>query len=106
MVKTVTGNKESVFYYKGDELVRSHTVDFELKRAEPVMVFTYRNLTVTAGPGKGAIEKRPISCLYRINGDKLYIVFGLMEGDEMPFNVEVFERVKDKDNEKVPEKAV
>jgi hypothetical protein len=105
MVKTVTGKKQSVFYYKGGDLVSAHSVDFEIKRAEQVMVFTYRNLTLTAGPGKGAIEKRSISCLYRINRDKMYIVFGLMEGDEMPFSVEVFERVKDKDNEKVPDKA-
>src|SRR5260221_14257565 len=63
MVKTVTGNKESVFYYRGEGLVRSHTVDLEIKRAERVMVFTYRNLTVTAGPAKGAVEKKPFSYL-------------------------------------------
>jgi hypothetical protein len=94
IVKTVVAKKESVFYYKGDEVVRAHTVDLEIKRSEQFTIFTFRNLTVTAGAAKGTVLKGPFFSVCQTKGGKWCIVHGLINDDDTPFSVEVFEKVE------------
>ena len=74
---------------------QQHTADFEVKKTEHVLIFTYRNLTVTAGPGKGTVEKDPVSYVYQIRGDKWFYMFGLLNDDTGPMHGGVYERVKE-----------
>src|SRR5437868_1742693 len=54
VVKEIKGNKETVtFYGEGDKVLRRHTVDFKLEKRGDLHVFTYSNMEITEGEGKG-----------------------------------------------------
>jgi hypothetical protein len=95
IVVVVDGKKDTLSTYEGEKLIHQHTADFEVKRTEQVLIFTYRNRTITVGPGKGTVEKDPVSYLYQIKGDQWFYMFGLLNGDTVPFHGGVYERVKE-----------
>src|SRR5207237_738807 len=58
VVKEIKGQKETVTYYgKNHEVLRAHTVDFKLSKTGDIHVFTYSNMEVIEGQGKGQKQK-------------------------------------------------
>src|SRR5256714_1138808 len=77
--KEIKGNKETVtFYGEDNKVLRRHTVDFKLEKKADIHVFTYFNMEVTDGDGKGSRSNDPVSYVYRVVGDELFEVTGLL----------------------------
>jgi len=82
-VKEIKGNKETVtFYGEDNKLLRRHTVDFKLEKNGDIRVFTYFNMEVTDGDGKGNKRNDPVSYVYRVYEDRFFEVTGLLPGQE------------------------
>jgi hypothetical protein len=95
--KLIDGNRDTVdeFDANGNK-IRSHSATFKLKLDGSVRIFTFSNLVVTAGPDLGAQFPGPTSFLYKIDGDTMYEVWGLLEGNKNPPLVFIWKRQKDK----------
>ena len=94
-IKHIEGNKETVSTYQGQELLQQWTVEFEIKRTDDVKIFTFRNLTVTAGEGKGTTTPGSYSYLFQIRDDKWIEVHGLMNDDKGTPELDTCERMKE-----------
>ena len=94
--KEIKGNKETVtFYGEDNKVLRRHTVDFKLEKKADIHVFTYFNMAVTDGDGKGSRSNDPVSYVYRVVGDELFEVTGLLAGQEQqPVTVYRWKRLK------------
>ena len=92
VVKTIVGATETVEVYFDSELTQKHHVDFELHSHGPARVFVWKNGRITAGPraGQALPDGR---CIYRMHGDTLTCVHGMLDGDRKPFLREVYRRV-------------
>ena len=75
-------------------VVHSHGSTFQLKHDGGVRVLTFSNLTVTAGPHNGLQQPAPASFLYRLEGETMFEVWGLLEGDRRPPSIIVWQRPK------------
>ena len=94
-IKHIEGNKETVSIYQGEELLAQWTVEFEIKRTDNVKIFTFPNITVTAGEGKGTTTPGPYSYLFQIRDDKWIEVHGLMNNDKGTPSLVTYERMKE-----------
>lgn len=82
-VKQIEGSKEVVTYFGSkDEILRVHAVDFKLERGGRVRVFTWSHMEVLDGSGKGEKLEGPSSYIYKVHGDQLIEVGGLLIGQE------------------------
>jgi hypothetical protein len=80
--KVVSGDKEVVTTYDAqDRAIHSQTARFRLSRANGVPLYTYYGATVTANAGEEKAEG-PRSYLYKLHGNDLYEVWGLLPGQE------------------------
>ena len=96
MVKDVKGNAEVVAYYRADgSLWRAHHARFKLSRTGGVKVFTFSDVLVTDGDGKGARSAGPSSYIYAVNETQFKEASGFLPGQEaQPPSVIVWERAK------------
>jgi uncharacterized protein (TIGR03067 family) len=82
-VKEVTGEEEVLTYYKADASVwRSHRAQFKLSRSGSVKVFTFSNVQITEGDGKGARNPGPSSYIYVATDREFKEVSGFLPGQE------------------------
>jgi hypothetical protein len=97
VVKEVRGDHETVTYYDdAGKPVHATTADFKLQRAGRVKLYTFSNLKVTLGRDRGGPPRRPLTYIYRLDGDVYYEGHGLLADapeDATP-NVVRWERVK------------
>ena len=70
----------------------SHKSEFTIERQGKVRVLTFSNVTVTAGPNVGAVDKAPQSFLYRVTEKQFVEVWGVLEGDVTPPRLVVWDR--------------
>jgi hypothetical protein len=93
--KLIDGNRDTVdeFDANGNK-IRSHSATFNLKHEDSVRIFTFANLVVTGGPVLGAQFPGPASFIYKLDGDTMYEVWGLLEGNKNPPLVFVWKRNK------------
>lgn len=93
--KVIDGNRETVTTFDTNgNTIESHTDNFQLKLDGRVRVFTYSNYVVTAGPNLGAQFPGPSSYLYKLDGDTLHEVWGLLEGDRAAPIAFAWKRIK------------
>ena len=78
-VKEVKGNRETVTYYDdAGKAVYATTADFKLELSGRVKLYTFSNLKVTVGQDKGGGADKPISYIYRVEGDRYYEGHGML----------------------------
>ena len=90
------GQTTRTVYDDKGEIVLQHKSQYELRKTDKVQVFTYFNLEVTAGPGKGQRFAGPGAYLYRIEGDSFYEVQGALLEDKGSPRIVVWKRVQEK----------
>ena len=104
VVKEVRGDHETVTYYDdAGKPVHATTADFKLQRAGRVKLYTFTNLKVTLGRDRGGPPRRPLTYIYRLDGDVYYEGHGLLADappDSTP-GVVRWERVKAGQGDKV-----
>jgi WD40 repeat protein len=94
MLKHIDGNKETISIYLAKELVNQWTVDCEIRTTENVTIYTYSNMTFTAGRDKGKTLDHRGSYLLQIKGDRLFEVSGVMNWDKRNPKIVTYERVR------------
>lgn len=92
--KKVDGESDVVTQYDAaGNVVYSHASTFQLERHGPLRVFTILTSVVTAGPDMGMQRgKLPRSFVYRIEGNKMMEVWGLLEVDRGPPRVILWQK--------------
>lgn len=82
-VKEFQGDKETVTWYADDgTVIRSHRVTFKLSQSGPVRVYTFSEMEVLDGLGKGQKPSGGGSFIYRVEDGELVEVGGLLIGEE------------------------
>ena len=96
-VKEVAGQEEVVTYFKADGAVwRSHRAQFNLSRIGGVKVFTFSNVQITEGNGKGGRVAGPTSYIYVATDKEFREVLGFLPGQEAQTpSMLVWRRAKD-----------
>ena len=96
-VKEVTGEEEVLTYFKADGSVwRRHRAQFKLSRRGEVKVFTFSNVQITEGDGKGTKYPGPSSYIYVVTDREFKEVSGFLPGQEsQPPAVLVWRKAKD-----------
>jgi uncharacterized protein (TIGR03067 family) len=96
-IKEVKGQEEVVTYYKPDGTVwRAHRAQFNLSRSGDVKVFTFSNLQIIDGDGKGTRIQQGRSYIYVATDRQFKEVSGFLPGQEaQPPSVLVWTRAKD-----------
>jgi hypothetical protein len=94
ITKRIEGNKEMVTFYdsKGD-VISQHTVDFDLEQSGRVLLFTFRNMEVTAGAGKGQKMSGSFSYIYAVNQRTFIEIVGALDGSNSRPRVTEWKRV-------------
>ncbi|MHC4404798.1 MAG: M56 family metallopeptidase [Planctomycetota bacterium] len=78
--KEVKGDTETVtFYDSKGSVLRAHTAKIQLRRAGPLRVFTFYDITHLAGPKKGEKEEGPKSYVYKMVDDTFVEIWGVLE---------------------------
>lgn len=78
---------------QGQVLYR-HKVKLRLQRLEDVNLLIYYDLEVLVGDRKGLKQKSVQPCIYRLKGNQLIVVEGLVNGDEFPPQLLIWWKVK------------
>ena len=76
-------------------VVVAHTSTYKIEKRGPVRVYSFFNLTVTAGPNKGLTDPATNSYIYRVDDDAYTEVWGMLEGDPNPPQFLVWKRIKE-----------
>lgn len=83
VVKEVKGNEETVTHYRADGSVwRAHRAQFKLSRSGDVKVFSFSNVQITDGDGKGSRFPGPSSYIYVTTERQFKEVTGFLPGQE------------------------
>jgi uncharacterized protein (TIGR03067 family) len=98
-VKEVKGQEEVVTYYKADGTVwRAHRAQFNLSRSGDVKVFTFSNVQIIDGDGKGTRIPQGRSYIYVATDKQFKEVSGFLPGQEaQPPGLLVWDRAKGDD---------
>ena len=82
-VKDIKGSEEVLTYYRADGSVwRAHRAQFKLSRSGDVKVFTFSNVQITDGDGKGSRFPGPSSYIYVATDRQFKEVAGFLPGQE------------------------
>jgi hypothetical protein len=96
-VKEIDGNKETVTWYGDkDQVIRSHRVTFKLAESGNVRTFTYSDMEILEGPGKGTKVAVSGSYVYRIAGDEFCEASGFLQDSRAYFEFDKWKKIKDK----------
>ncbi|WP_298864353.1 hypothetical protein [uncultured Gimesia sp.] len=71
-------------YNRDGKLVHSQQAKFRLQRVDELSLFIYYDIEVLEGPKKGAKSRVSQPCVYRLRGDQLVVVEGIVNGDKFP----------------------
>lgn len=81
--KEVKGDTETVTYYDGSGTVlRSHTAKIRLQRAGPMRIFTFCDITHTAGPKEGEKEEGNKAYVYKVVDDTFVEMWGVLDDSD------------------------
>lgn len=96
-VKDIKGSEEVLTYYRADGTVwREHRAQFRLSRSGDVKVFTFSNVQITDGDGKGTRFPGPSSYIYVATDRQFKEVAGFLPGQESQApSVLVWKRAKE-----------
>lgn len=95
VVKQVEDGVDVVTHFDAQgNTIHSHTSNFELSEHGPFRVFTITNRVVTAGADNGAQSSKRLSYAYRVEGDRMIEVWGLLAGDRGAPRTIVWNRIK------------
>lgn len=86
-------------YDRSGNLTYSHRVKYRLQRVDDIKLLIYYDLEVLKGPKKGLKQNTLQPCIYRLRGDQLVAVEGMIEGDNFPSLIIVWWKVKPADPE-------
>jgi hypothetical protein len=75
-------------------ILHAHTVDIRLKREGAIRVFLFSNRRITEGPDRGRRVAGSSGYAYRVRGDELVEVHGLLDIDDGEPGVVVWKRPK------------
>lgn len=93
-VKEINGTTTFLTRYNQQgEIIDAHTSELELTITDQVKIHTWRNLEVTAGPGKGTKHPGPAAFIYVIDDNSWREVWGLLRGDVRPPAMFVWKRL-------------
>jgi hypothetical protein len=93
--KAVVDDRDTVSHFdQQGNLIHAHVSEFELRREGPLRLFVILDTVVTSGPDTGKKRPGPRAFCYRIEGDKMSEVWGLLETDRGPPRVIIWDRVK------------
>ena len=81
-------------YDRHGKLILSQQAKFRLQRTDDLNLFIYYDLEILEGPKKGAKQKKPQLCIYRLRGDRLIVVEGMASDDKLPSVVLVWWKMK------------
>ena len=82
-IKDIKGSEEVLTYYRADGTVwRAHRAQFKLSRSGDVKVFTFSNVQITDGDGKGTRFPGPSSYIYVATDRQFKEVAGFLPGQE------------------------
>jgi hypothetical protein len=96
-VKEIDGDKETVTWYGDkDQVIRSHRVTFKLAESGNVRTFTYSDMEILEGPGKGTKVDVSGSYVYRIAGDEFCEASGFLQNSRAYFEFDKWKKVKEK----------
>ena len=83
VVKHVKGDAETVTTYdEAGGVIHAQTAKFRLGRSGEVPTYTFYDRRITAGPQQGRSVSAGSTFLYRLRGDELLEVWGLLPGQE------------------------
>jgi len=83
VTKEVKGNEEVVTYYRSDGTVwRSHRAQIKVARSGDAKVFTFSNVSIVEGDGKGGKFVGPSSYIYVVTDRQFKEVTGFLPGQE------------------------
>ena len=91
IVKTIGRDSETVEYFRGDQLLQRHQVEYEVGDEGPVTVFRWKNGRHLFGPRRG----QPVAdgtAVVRLVGKRLVFVEGMLNGDSKAISVLTFHR--------------
>ncbi len=95
--KTIDGNRDTVAELDANgNTIYSHTATFKLTLDGNVRTFTFSNFVVTAGPNLGAQIPGSRSFIYKLDGDTMYEIWGVLDSDRKPPLIYVWKRVTEK----------
>ena len=96
-VKEITGNEEFLTYYRPDGTVwRAHRAQFKLSLTGDVKVFTFSNVQITDGDGKGSRFPGASAYIYVATDSQFKEVSGFLPGQEAQApSVLVWKRAKE-----------
>lgn len=84
-------------YNRHGKMIHSQQSKFRLQRGDDLGYFVYYDIEVLEGPKKGAKSKGPQPCVYRLRGDQLVVVEGMVKGDTFPSVMIIWWKVKEPD---------
>lgn len=83
VVKRIANDSETVTSYdQGGGVVNAQTARFQLGRSGDVPTYTFFDRKITTGPEAGRTIARRDAFIYRLRGDDLWEVWGLLPGQE------------------------
>jgi hypothetical protein len=93
--KVIDGHRDTITHFDANgNTIHSHSGTFKLSLEGNVRIFTFSNITVTAGPNLGAQIPGPGSFAYKLEGDTLYEIQGLLTTDSRPLLAFAWKRIK------------
>ncbi|WP_425613640.1 hypothetical protein NA78x_003475 [Anatilimnocola sp. NA78] len=95
VVQDIVGDQSTVTTYDDiGQVVTAHTSSFKVEQRGGIRVLTFFNFKATAGPDKGRESPTPRSFIYRLEGDNLAEVWGLLAEDKSPPRMHFWKRAK------------
>ncbi|MFH1300551.1 MAG: hypothetical protein ABIK07_05785 [Planctomycetota bacterium] len=81
-------------YDRNGKLVHAQQAKYRLQRVDDLKLLIYYELEVLEGAKKGFKSQTVQPCVYRLRGDQLIVVEGMVKGDDFPSQIIVWWKVK------------
>jgi hypothetical protein len=95
-VKEIKDNEETVTWYGDkDQIIRSHRVTFKLSQSGNVRVFTYSDMEILEGLGKGTKSKVSGSYIYRLASNEFCEASGFLQNAGAYFEFDKWKKIKE-----------
>lgn len=88
VTKEVEGRQETITYFRPQgDIEQAHTANIEVRRAGPIRIFDFDNITVAAGPRKGQVTDGQGQYVYKVVDDKFIEIWGVLGDTDDPVRV-------------------
>tara|TARA_R110002111_G_scaffold262875_1_gene342546 strand:+ start:116060 stop:116515 length:456 start_codon:yes stop_codon:yes gene_type:complete len=82
-------------YDRNGKLFHAQQAKYRLQRVDELKLLVYYDLEVLEGSKKGLKHQAVQPCVYRLRGDQLIVVEGIVNGDTFPSQMIVWWRIKE-----------